>query len=433
MLDQLRRAAALDRLAYDPQALRRYQSARLTRLVRHAAARVPFYRDTYRAAGIDPATINSIDDLARLPLIGKAHLRAAFPDGLRAEGRVGTDAFLVETSGSTGEPVRMFKDWEALCAVVAWSSPVMLRRWWGTSGLRLMTLLVRQEHSMEQAIVRALPRFLLRVHAGDALAPPETQLEEIRRVRPQLLVSYPSVLKTLAVKILEDGLRIPQPKLLATSAEVLDAHARRLIGAAFTGRLINIYASTEVGFIAVECREGRGLHVNSPRVLVEVLRDGRAAAPGEPGAVVVTDLTNFVCPIIRYQGLGDIARWSDRPCDCGRHFPLLDVVEGRRVDAFVLPDGRVLHPYTLSLAMEHVPGVRRFQIIQEAPDLVRVLVDSNGQGPTDLAAVIGARFTQLLGGGVRVAVEMVDVIPAPPHGAGPPTVRSLVAGRPRPG
>ncbi|MBI3998430.1 MAG: phenylacetate--CoA ligase family protein [Armatimonadetes bacterium] len=431
LLDQLRRAVVLDRLAYDPGGLRRYQDMQVARLVRHAAARVPFYREKYRAAGIDPDSIRTADDLAHLPLTSRADLRAAFPHGLIPDGTSPDNQFLVETTGSTGEPVRLFKDWPALCAIAAWSSPVMLRRWWGVWGLRLMTLLLRQEHSVEEAVVAALPRFLLRVHAGDALASPEEHLEDIRRRRPDIIVTYPTVLKTLATRIVEDGARIPQPRLLATSAEMLDVHARRLIGQAFTGRLVNLYASTEAGFIAVECLAGRGLHVNSPRVIVEVLQDGRPAPPGEPGDVVVTDLTSVGCPIIRYQGLGDVARWSPDPCPCGRSFPLLDVVEGRRIDAFVLPDGRVLHPFTLSHAMVHFTGIRRFQIVQEAIDRVRVLIVPNGQAGADLGGLVAAEFARLLGRGVHVTVDLVDAIPAPPNAHFPSTVRSLVS-RPHP-
>ncbi|MGQ0569120.1 MAG: phenylacetate--CoA ligase family protein [Armatimonadota bacterium] len=427
LLDQLRRSVLLDRLAYHPEALHRYQAAELARLVGYAAARVPLYREKYRAAGIDPAEIRSVDDLARLPLISRADLRAAFPDGLIAEGRSSDEAFLVETSGSTGVPVRVFKDWAALCAVAAWSSPVMLKRWWGTWGLRMMTLLLRQAHSIESALVGALPRFLLRVHAGDALASPDEHLNQISRVRPDILVTYPTVLKTLATKILEERRRVPQPRLLVTTAEMLDRHTRRLIAQVFTGHLVDIYASTETGFVALECLKG-GLHVNSPRVIVEVLRDGRPAAPGEPGTVVVTDLTSSICPIIRYEGLGDVARWSSGTCPCGRHFPLLEVVEGRRADAFVLPDGRVLHPFTLSHAMVHFAGIQRFQIVQEATNKVRVLIVPNGQGPTDLAVRVDREFSELLGAGVDVAVETVQDIPAPPGAPWPPTVRSLVAG-----
>ncbi len=426
LLDQLRRAVALDRLAYDPAGLRRHQSTQLARLVHHAASRVPFYRERYRAADIDPDAIRTVDDLARLPLVSRADLRAAFPAGLIAENS-SADRFLVETTGSTGEPIRLYKDWPALCAFAAWSSPFMVRRWWGIWGLRLMTLLVRHERSMEAAIVAALPRFLLRVHAADALAPPDAQLDAIRGARPDILATYPSVLRALATRLLDTGERIPQPRLLVTSAEVLDPHTRHLIGQAFTGHLVNLYASTEAGFIAVECLAGGGLHVNSPRVIVEVLKDGRPTAPGEPGTVVVTDLTNFGCPIIRYEGLRDVARWSGQACSCGRQLPTLEVVEGRRVDAFVLGDGRVVHPYTLTLAMEHINSVKRFQIIQETPDRVRVLVVPNGQAGPDLAPLVANEFARTLGRGVRIEIEAVADIPAPPGAHWPPTVRSLVS------
>ena len=49
-----------------------YRAARLQSLVAFASAKVPFYRDYFRETGIDPATIRSAADLARLPIVGKA-------------------------------------------------------------------------------------------------------------------------------------------------------------------------------------------------------------------------------------------------------------------------------------------------------------------------------------------------------------------------
>jgi phenylacetate-CoA ligase len=111
------------------------------------------------------------------------------------------------------------------------------------------------------------------------------------------------------------------------------------------------------------------------------------------------------------------------------HFPLLEVIEGRRVDTFVLPDGRLLHPFTLTLAMEHIPGVTRFQIVQEATDRVRVLVVPNGRAAPELITLVAGEFGRMLGPRVRIDVDAVDTIPAPAGAHWPPTVRSLIAHR----
>lgn len=411
------RVLAQHRLHYDPAGLRRFQERRLRALVRHAYARVPFYRQRLDAAGLGPDAIRTLDDLVRIPILTKADLRGAgdlVADGAR-------DTFLAETSGSTGEPTRLHKDRGALFSLGAWASPPNLSRWIGRSAWRLMTLLVRHERALEAGLVQSLPRFMLRVHEGDALDEPAAQLEDLNAFRPQILITYPSVLRNLAVHIQGRGAAVHQPVAIALSAEVFDAPTRRLAREVFTGSLINAYGSTEAGMIALECPRHRGMHVIGTHVIVEVLRDGRPVPPGENGEVVVTDLTNFASPVLRYSGLGDVAAWSAARCPCGRILPMLEVIEGRRVDSFVLPSGKIVHPYSLTLAMEHIEGVHRFQIVQEAPDRVRVLlVGPAGDGVATRESAAAA-LRAILGSGVVVAIDAVRAIP---EGR---TVRSLVA------
>jgi len=427
LIGHLLKVLALDGVARDPARLRRYQERRLAALVRHASARVPLYRRRFQAAGLRPEEIRSLDDLARIPILSKQELRTAPRHEILAEGVRPEDCFLVETSGSTGEPTRLYKDRDALLSLGAWTAPFNISRWVGRRAWRLMTLLVRHERTLEAGLVRSLPRFLLRVHEGDALAPPEVQVEMLNRARPQLLITYPSVLRNLAVLVKERQLFVHQPAAIALSAEVFDAPTRRLAGEVFaTSALVNAYGCTEAGLVALECHQHRGLHVIGTRAIVEVLRDGRPAAPGESGEVVVTDLTNFASPILRYAGLGDVAVWSAARCTCGRVLPLLEVIEGRRVDAFVLPDGRIVHPYHLTLAIEHIEGVHRYQIIQETPDRVRVLVvGPAGDGGRTRQATVDA-LTAILGPAVQILVDPVTSIPATPGEPAPRTVRSLV-------
>lgn len=418
---------AQDRLAYDPVRLRRHQERRLQVLIHHAYARVPLYRRRFDAAGLRPQDVRTLDDLARVPVLTKAEFRRAPLSDLLAEGTAAGGCFLAETSGSTGEPTRLYKSRSALFTLAAWTSPLNVSRWVGARVWRLMTLLVRHERSLESGLVQSLPRFLLRVHEGDALAAPETQLADLNAYRPQLLITYPSVLRNLAVLAKERELALHQPEVIAVSAEVFDAPTRRLAAEAFPGSsLINAYGCTEAGMIALQCAHHRGLHVIGAQTIVELLRDGAPVPPGESGDVVVTDLTNFATPVIRYAGLGDAAAWSPSRCPCGRVLPMLEVIEGRRVDSFVLPDGKVVHPYTLTLAIEHIDGVHRYQILQEAPDRVRVLLVGPAGDGVRTRQTAGDALAAILGPQVRVTVEAAASIPVTPGEVAPRPVRSLV-------
>jgi phenylacetate-CoA ligase len=419
-------ALSLDRLSRDPEGLRRHQERRLRRLVTHAYARVPFYRRWLDDAGTRPDQIRTLDDLARLPLLTKKVLRDVPSEDLLDRDARREDCYLTETSGSTGQPTRVYKDARAIFSVAGWGSPIMVSRWLGRPAWRMMTLLVRDEHSIETVMMRVLPRFMLRIKEADALADPAEQAEHLNAFRPDLLVSYPSTLRNLALYARDRGLTLHQPQAIIWSAEVLDPQTRALIQSVFRSELFAAYGSTEAGLIGLECAQHRGVHVISTRAILEVLRDGVPAPPGVAGDVVVTDLTNFVFPIIRYSGMGDAARWSAARCPCGRALPLLEMIEGRRVDSFVLADGRIIHPYSLTLAMQDVPGILQYQLVQERPDRVRVLlarIDTDGQRAAE--GIVGA-LSQILGPDVTIAVDPVSHIPLAPGERIPRVVRSLV-------
>jgi phenylacetate-CoA ligase len=65
----------LDRAQWlSPDELRHLQWQRLERMLRHAYARSPLYRERFRRAGMTPADIHSIDDLRFLPVTTREDL-----------------------------------------------------------------------------------------------------------------------------------------------------------------------------------------------------------------------------------------------------------------------------------------------------------------------------------------------------------------------
>ena len=175
-------------------------------------------------------------------------------------------------------------------------------------------------------------------------------------------------------------------------------------------RVRDVYGSRESTHLAAECARG-GFHVlGFGRVLEIVDEAGRPAAPGVPGRVLVTDLTNKAMALVRYEN-GDVASWStDRaPCACGLPFPRLERVHGRTSDFLSTPSGRRIHGEWFTHLFYGRAGVARFQVHQTALDRVEVRT----VGPAteaDLRPVLDA-MRGALGTGVVVAWRAVDEIP----------------------
>jgi phenylacetate-CoA ligase len=207
---------------------------------------------------------------------------------------------------------------------------------------------------------------------------PRVQLQWLRRVRPNYLLSLPSNLEILAGLVEESGDRLPDLRSIQTFGEPLWESSRQRIEAGFGVPTKNVYSTTEAGYIASPCPLGHGLHVHSENVIVEVLdAENQPCRPGETGRLVFTTLHNFLTPFLRYDILDDVTLASG-PCPCGRGLPLWIHVEGRRHSMLYLPDGRRKSSMGITLGVRKVGGLRQFQIIQRAPDhvVVRVVPDA---------------------------------------------------------
>jgi len=127
--------------------------------------------------------------------------------------------------------------------------------------------------------------------------------------------------------------------------------------------------------------------------------------------VVVTDLTNYGMPFIRYL-VGDTARMAEKPCSCGRTYPLIESLEGRIADYVRTPEGEYISGISLTENFAMVlEGVKQMQIVQDELDhlLFRVVQGENGQDQAlraDIARLVQERF----GSSMRHDVEYVNSI-----------------------
>jgi phenylacetate-coenzyme A ligase PaaK-like adenylate-forming protein len=188
------------------------------------------------------------------------------------------------------------------------------------------------------------------------------------------------VLHELA-RAIEAGKLSLQPELeqVMNISERLLPDAREHYAKVFGAPILDTYSMGECLFLTSGCPTSGGMHVNADWALLEVVDENNQPVPnGEKGArVLVTNLANFVQPIIRYE-IGDIVTMATKPCNCGNNMPLVECVDGRDSDVFVIEtdDGeQVLQPGLFELAIGRMLDAREFQIVQDDNTSFRIRLE----------------------------------------------------------
>ncbi|MEO7325241.1 MAG: phenylacetate--CoA ligase family protein [Dokdonella sp.] len=399
-------------LAPEQIALLQWQT--LKALLDHCYREIPYYQRTWKSLGLTPDDIRSMDDYVRLPVLTKADIRANFSDLIAPSQR--GQLLYKSTGGSTGEPLRFGYTRESnerrnavMWRGYAWAGARMGRRslylWGGAVGNPggMQRLKDRLFHAAFGR--RMLDSFRMSESNMAAYA------DAIDAWRPEIIVGYVGPLLSLAQWLLENGRRTHAPQAILGAAESLFEPQRDVIQRAFGAPAFNTYGCREFMLIASECEHRDGLHINADHLLVEAGIAG-ASAPAE---ILITDLHNYGMPLIRYAN-GDLATRSARTCACGRGLPLLERVDGRRLDAIRTRSGRVLPGEFFPHMFKDVVGLNRFQVVQRSLDHLDIsLVRGAGFDPTGLDYA-RTEIRKVLGDAIELRMHFVDEIPTGANG-----------------
>lgn len=365
--------------------LRALQLAQLSPLAAHACAHLPWWRERFSRAGVDPTQPLTLDALRSLPLLTRHDLQdqgaALFSPQLpQGHGRVGK----TQTSGSSGTPVVVQK---SELTLLYWQAITLREHLWHQRDLQQTTAFIRYLPQDAEAATpegRRVPSWGPPTDQVFATGPSlmmsvqnrsDVQAKWLLQHRPAYLLTYPSALRELldhweAWDERPEGLR--QVRTISEGVpEGLRERCRAISGA----RLVDTYSTQEVGYIALQCPEHDHYHLQSESCLTEILRaDGTPCEPGEIGRVVVTPLHHFAMPLFRYD-IGDMAEVGE-PCPCGRTLPVIRRVVGRVREMLRHPDGRTSWPVFGGQHFRSVAPVRQWRVVQRALDEVILQIHS---------------------------------------------------------
>lgn len=335
--------------------IRRYQEAALKRIVAHAFATVPYYRNLR----VPLAAFGGSKDLAKVPQLTKEHIQAD-------EARLISDSYRAavlhesRTSGSTGEPTTTYFDanaWLLMKHALKWRRTLCDLRY---PPYRVLAI----DESAPAAAGASWP--LAAVRRVGTESGIETHLDVIRQFKPTGIYGTPSWLNELALAAEQAGAPLPPARVVWTSSEVLTLAVREAIERSFGCSVRDVYGSTELKDIAAECEHGRK-HINFETSFVEVLSN----EDGDAGPLVVTNLVNRAMPLIRFR-VGDVGRLESGDCPCGRAAPWIADIHGREVDLVEVDGSRKISPYALSTLVATDGAILRFRMIQRSPREIEI-------------------------------------------------------------
>jgi len=394
--------------------------------VTYAWERSAFYRRHWQAAGVSPATLKSLDDFARFPVVRKDDLRAAqaaappFGDYLCIEPL--DVARIHGTSGTTGRPTVFgvgADDWERIREAHA-------RILWG-AGLRPDDrVLIASFFSLYLGSWGALAgceRLGATVFPFGAGLPGQTLMavQWARDLRPTAFYGTPSYALHFAETARREGV---DPRSFGLRTLFFSGEpgagipaTRRLIEDTFGGICVDMGSMAEMTpwMTNGECRYRTGMHLWQDIVYTQVC-DPQTFAPvpfGAEGTPVYTHLERTSQPMIRLVS-GDRARWVDEPCPCGRTYPRLPQGLYGRIDDMFIVRGENIYPSAIEDVLRGIDGFGgEFRVIvsrRETMDELLVRAEYQaGHGDSTRRAQLAATMKERLRArlGVTPVVELV--------------------------
>jgi phenylacetate-CoA ligase len=368
--------------------------------------------------GLKPQDVRTARDLTALPVTTKKDLQSLPVEKLVSRGVDHRRLVVYKTTGSSGVPSVIRRTWleDQLLALLRLRAARYL-------GFRMrdriaIIFFMPTRLRCHQLMLQTIQTLgLLSVILIDCLLPIEEIVRRLRLASPDVLVGYPGLLSRCAQVLTDDDRQYIRPRLIAPGGEVLTDLMRRQIMEGFQAPVYNTYGSHEFNLLAWECRETGELHTCDDGMILEVLRNGCPVNTGQRGEVVGTNLHSFAMPFIRF-GLGDIVTKGSETCRCGQPFSTIRSIQGRMIDYFPLPGGRLMHPYKIvTLLSDKEPSlVRQYRLIQERLDRITLRMVPSSACSSHQLMLLQKSVQGVLGADVEFRIDLVSELKLDPSG-----------------
>jgi phenylacetate-CoA ligase len=388
-----------------------------------AYERSPFYKRIWDAAGIAPADILTMDDFHRVPIITKDDLRQDLIENPPFGSNICDDWSDIErihgSSGTTGTPTVLTisrNDWQRIGnahARIMWAAGIR------PTDMVFMASPFSLYMGSWGALVGA-ERIRARCFPFGAGSPGQTKMAVrwIQATSPTVFYGTPSFALYIAETARQEGV---DPKSFGFRTLFFSGEpgasipaTRETLQSTFGANIVDMGSTGEMSPWMTNggCAHSPGMHLWQDIVYTELVDpDTKEVVPyGSEGVPVYTHLERTSQPLIRFWS-GDISRWTDEPCPCGRTYPRLPMGIYGRVDDMVTVRGENVYPSAVENVVRGMPELTgEFRMIvsrQRVMDELTILAEF-APGQEDARKDIQARLEGTLAAtlGIRAAVEL---------------------------
>lgn len=395
-----------EHLTWSEERLREFQWNEFKRTLDHAYATVPFYRERFKEIGLTPDDIQTIEDTPKIPYTTKDDLRN-HSERMISESFDRSKLNRDPTSGSTGQPLNLYNDREAIVRnhAVRWIQcrPGLTRqmKWGNFTGLEIIDPnqtappFWRMNYACNQRLYSVF-------HMNDETLP--HYVEDLDTFGPEWLYGYPSALFTLADYMERTGRKLAKPiRAVVTSSEQCLDEYREAIERAFDTTVWDEYGQAELAALAFQCKCGK-MHENISYSFVEFVPTGEEEDGFEVCELICTSTMNPAWPLIRYR-VGDTAL-VDRNATCCEGTPgqVIERMHGRTSQFLETRDGSRIS--NISVMAKKCRNMRACQAVQEKPgEMTLRIVKEDSFVEADAEHAI-SEFRKKIGGEDRMTINI---------------------------
>lgn len=399
---------------------KKIQRKKLFNLIHYASRNIAYYQRVISEGHIRFSEESIFEDIKKFPLLTKEIVRNEFNELYKFRDNT---YYQNVTGGSTGKPVKLYQDMEYFGWAAA--NKILLNEW---AGKKVGDPMVKLWGSTRDILKggRGFRGYLREKFSGIIMLQSDRMTEDdlyeyvwkINHVKPVLILAFTNSINELARFIQEHHLSVYSPSAVMTTAGVLYPEVRERIIDVFHTRAFNRYGSQEVSDIACNCEKNEGLHLNGDIHYVEIVDDdGREVDNGTAGNILVSLLTNYTMPLVRYK-IEDRGILSKKPCSCGRGLPLLEKVEGRVRGNFKNKFGDCINGGVFMDLFYSNKDIKQFQFIQEAYDHIMINLvmteKKNIKNPDQHFKEINQKIYKIMGHKIKIEYNIVkEIIPSP--------------------
>lgn len=374
--------------------LKRQKARALRGLLEHCYDLVPYYKEIFAALKIQRRHLREAKILQELPILDKASV-AINTEKLRplytAPDQRATKT--TRSTGTTGQPTIIHHDARSL-GMFPWLKQRELR-WFRYDPMGTL-LSIRPDIELAKTPSGSLlqKREILKMDNWPYMTglfqtgrswgfintnTIEDQVELLNKLKPNYLIMQSSGLEFISLQEISSDAK-NNLRAVQGISNTLTPKMRKQVEDSLGAPVHQDYGLNEIGLVAARCIEGGRYHVHEEHCLVEIVDEsGNGCDPGSRGRLIVTALSNYAMPLLRYDA-DDLAQAVEGDCPCGRALASFGAVHGRYRRIAFLPAGTFerwaeLQTAVYNMAKNNLAAVRKYQAHQDLSAAMELRID----------------------------------------------------------